>query len=109
MLQDVENLTLPSNTFDTAVCFGLFPHIEKKFKALTQLKRVLKNNGKLIIAHALSSSEIKRHHEGVSTAVSGDLLPEEKEMKKMLNQSGFFNVNILDKPGSYLCISKKQP
>jgi ubiquinone/menaquinone biosynthesis C-methylase UbiE len=106
-LQDVEKLTLPPDTFDAATCFGLFPHIENKEKALTQINRVLKNGGKLIIAHALSSAEIKAHHKNTSLAVSQDMLPEEEDMMRLLNHAGFFNVNIRDKPGRYLCTSKK--
>lgn len=106
-LQDVETLKLPPDTFDVAICFGLFPHIENKEKALTQINRVLKNGGKLIIAHALSSAEIKAHHKNTSPAVSRDMLPEEKDITRLLNNAGFFNVNIHDKTGCYLCTSKK--
>jgi ubiquinone/menaquinone biosynthesis C-methylase UbiE len=106
-LQDVETLKLPPDTFDVATCFGLFPHIENKEMALIQLNRVLKNGGKLIIAHALSSAEIKVHHKNTSLAVSRDMLPEEKDMMRLLNNAGYFNVSIHDKPGCYLCTSKK--
>ena len=61
-VQQVEKLDFQSQTFDAVTCFGLFPHIENKEEALRQISRVLKTNGKLIIAHALSSEEIKAHH-----------------------------------------------
>jgi ubiquinone/menaquinone biosynthesis C-methylase UbiE len=106
-LQDVEKLTLPPDSFDAVTCFGLFPHIENKRKALCQIRRVLKNGGRLIIAHALSSAEIKTHHKDASLAVAQDTLPEEKEVKMLLNHAGFSNAHINDVPGCYLCISKK--
>ena len=106
-VQQVETLDFPSQTFDAVVCFGLFPHIENKEKALQQINRVLKTNGKLIIAHALSSAEIKAHHNTASPVVAHDALPTSTVMKKLLTQAGFEKVHIIDKPGQYLNISIK--
>jgi hypothetical protein len=67
----------------------------------------LKTRGKLVIAHALSSAEIKARHKDASPAVIRDILPEEKEMKRLLNQAGFYDVYVKDEPGCYLCTSNK--
>jgi len=107
-VQQVENLQFPTESFDAVTCFGLFPHLENKEKALGQINRVLKAGGKLIIAHALSSQEIKSHHHNASPAVAHDELPEEAEMIALLKQAGFVNVAIADKLGSYLCTSNKR-
>jgi ubiquinone/menaquinone biosynthesis C-methylase UbiE len=106
LVQQVEKLNFPSGTFDTVTCFGLFPHLENKKEALNQINRVLKPGGKLIIAHALSSKEIKAHHHN-SSVVAHDMLPDELEMKRLLNQAGFTEIQITDKPGSYVCLSTK--
>jgi len=100
----VENLDFPSESFDAVTLFGLFPHLEKKKAALTQLNRVLKPGGKLIIAHALSSAEIKAHH-STASVVTHDTLPDRKEMKRFLKQMGFTGIQITDKPGCYFCLS----
>ncbi len=105
-LQDVKKLNFPSDTFDAVTCFRLFPHLENKEQALTNLYLVLKYGGKLIIAHNLSSAEIKGHH-NISLAVAHNVLPKEPEMKRFLNRVGFMNISIEDKPGHYLCISTK--
>lgn len=107
-VQQVETLDFPSQTFDAVTCFGLFPHIENKEKTLQQINRVLKTNGKLIIAHALSSMEIKAHHHNTSSAVTHDVLPTSTVMKKLLTQAGFEKVHIIDKPGQYLNLSIKR-
>jgi ubiquinone/menaquinone biosynthesis C-methylase UbiE len=107
-VQQVEKLDFPSQTFDAVTCFGLFPHINNKEKALRQINRVLKTNGKLIIAHALSSTEIKAHHHNASSAVAHDVLPTSTVMKKLLTQAGFGKIHIIDKPGQYLNISIKR-
>jgi len=105
--QDIEKVTLPPHSFDAVTCFGLFPHIENKEKVLRKINHVLKTRGILIIAHALSSAEIRAHHKDASLAVVRDILPEEKEIRRLLNNAGFCDVYIKDKPGCYLCISNK--
>ena len=105
-VQQVENLDFPPETFDAVTCFGLFPHLENKQKALSQMNRVLKPGGKLIIAHALSSNELRAHHRNAAV-VAHDALPDEAEMKQLLEQTGFTEVQITDKPGSYVCMSTK--
>jgi SAM-dependent methyltransferase len=107
MVQQVENLQFSPESFDAVTCFGLFPHLENKQKALGQINRVLKPGGKLVIAHALSSQEIKSHHRNAAPAVAHDMLPEEAEMRELLKQAGFVNVKITDKTGCYLCLSNK--
>ena len=105
-LQRVEELDLPAETFDVAVCFGLFPHLERKTQALMHLHRVLKRRGRLVIAHALSSTEINERHKRASP-VTRDVLPGETVMKRLLRRAGFSEVRITDVPGLYLCLATK--
>ena len=106
-LQDIEEDAFPTETFDAAICFGLFPHLENKEKALQNINQLLKAGGTLIIAHALSSEELKTHHNNASSAVVQDMLPEEAEMKQLLEQMGFAGIRIKDEHGCYLCIAYK--
>lgn len=103
-VQRVENLDFPSEFFDAVTCFGLFPHLEDKDAALAQLNRVLKPGGKLIIAHALSGTELKAHHRN-ALVVSHDALPDRTEMRRLLMQAGFTGIHITDEPGCYVCLS----
>lgn len=107
MLQDVEELDLPTECFDAVTYFGLFPHLENKEETLCHTSRVLKPRGKLIVFHALSSTELKTHHKTVSSAVIHDLLPKESEMRRLLEDAGFNEIDIKDEQGCYLCLSKK--
>jgi ubiquinone/menaquinone biosynthesis C-methylase UbiE len=106
-LCDVEAEDLPPASFDAVTCFGLFPHLKKKMKALHNLNRTLKPRGKLIIAHALSSQEVEAHHKRVFSPAMNDTLPDDAEMRQLLNRSGFTKIYIEDKPGCYLCLSRK--
>ena len=106
MVANAESLQFPDASFDAITCFGVFPHLENKKVALKQFHRVLKPKGRLIIAHALSSAEVRSHHQNWPT-VANDVLPTETEMKKLLQQAGFTGIQISDKQGSYLCTSTK--
>jgi ubiquinone/menaquinone biosynthesis C-methylase UbiE len=108
MVEEVENLSFPSQSFDAITCFGLFPHLENKKQALCEMNRVLRPRGRLIIAHALSSAEIASHHHNASSAVADDILPKEQSMRKLLKETGFSGIQITDNPGCYLCLSNKQ-
>ncbi|MBN1682136.1 class I SAM-dependent methyltransferase [Candidatus Bathyarchaeota archaeon] len=106
LIQDVEKMDFNHEAFDTITCFGLFPHLNNINEALRNFYYVLKPEGKLIIAHALSSEEIKEHHMR-SESVYGDDLPEVSEMINLLNKAGFKEVTVRDETGLYLCKSKK--
>jgi len=49
-LQDIEEDAFPTESFDAVICFGLFPHLENKEKALQNINHTLKPSGKLVIA-----------------------------------------------------------
>ena len=105
---DIEKEAIfPPETFDAVVCFGVFPHLENKENALQNINHLLKPAGTLIIAHALSSEELKTHHKNASSAVCHDMLPEMPKMKQLLEQTGFTEISIKDEPGLYLCVARK--
>ena len=68
---------------------------------------MLKPRGRLIIAHALSSAEIKVCHSAESFAVAHDVFPDEFAMKWLLQRADFVEISINDEPGYYLCLSTK--
>ncbi len=104
---NIEDAKLPQQSFDAAICFGVFPHFENKEKALQNINRILKSDGKLVIAHALSSEELKAHHKKVSEHVAHSSLPKKTEMRQLLKKIGFIGINIKDETGSYLCVAHK--
>lgn len=104
---DIEKDAFPAETYDAVVCFGVFPHLENKQKALQTINSLLKPNGKLVIAHALSSEELKTHHKKVSEHVAHSMLPKESELIQLLEKTEFLEIIIKDEPGCYLCIAHK--
>ena len=106
-LKNIEEDAFPTESFDAVVCFGIFPHLENKAKALQNINHTLKPCGKLVIVHALSSEEIKTHHKDASSTVMHDILPKKAEMTQLLEQTGFTQISIKDELGLYLCIAHK--
>jgi demethylmenaquinone methyltransferase/2-methoxy-6-polyprenyl-1,4-benzoquinol methylase len=104
---NIEDAAFPVESFDAVICFGVFPHLEHKEKALQNISKMLKPSGKLVIAHALSSEELKVHHKKVSEHVAHATLPENAEMIQLLEKAGFANIRIKDEPGCYLCVALK--
>ena len=106
-VKNIEEDASPPESFDVVVCFGVFPHLENKEKTLKNINCMLKPVGTLVIAHALSSEEIKAHHKNAPSVVCHDMLPEMAEMKPLLERTGFSGISIKDEPGCHLCISHK--
>jgi ubiquinone/menaquinone biosynthesis C-methylase UbiE len=104
---NIEETAFPAESFDAVICFGVFPHIDQKVKALHNINSMLKPSGKLVIAHALSSEELKAHHKKVSEHVAHAALPEKTEMRQLLERTGFVKISIKDEPGCYLCVARK--
>ncbi len=107
-LKNVEELDYPKNYFDAVACFGVFPHIENKEKALKGMNNVLKSKGKLLIAHALGSKELDQMHGKEAPLLAGDVLPPEEEVRKLLGKCGFKVEYVEDQPDRYLCLSTKR-
>jgi ubiquinone/menaquinone biosynthesis C-methylase UbiE len=105
-MASVESLPYKDQFFDQVICFGAFPHFADKGKALEEMGRVLKPRGTLLIAHALSSVALRSHHQNCGP-VSADFLPEESEMKSLLEKAGFQLKRLIDQPKCYLCEGEK--
>ncbi len=57
ILDDVENMALPSNSVDTIICSGMLHHVDLE-RAIPEISRVLKTNGKVLAIEALKYNPI---------------------------------------------------
>jgi ubiquinone/menaquinone biosynthesis C-methylase UbiE len=104
---DVLSLPFGTEIFDACVCYSSFPHFQDKPKALSEINRVLKEGGRLIICHTSNRDEINRVHHQIP-AVANDIIPAEGEFKAMLERSEFTNITINDDITSYLTTAQKK-
>lgn len=56
---DITQISFPDNTFDYIICNHVLEHVEDEKKAILELKRVIKENGKIIITVPICISNEK--------------------------------------------------
>ena len=78
--------------FDRVVVYNGFPHFPKPKRLIKRLASLLKEGGRLTIAHGSSREAIDNHHNGVASKVSNGLMTADK-LKKLFDP--FFDVEIV--------------
>lgn len=99
---EAEHLPLIDNFFDCVICFRSFPHFSKKEKALAEIHRVLKKDGRLYIAHTASREEVNSFHTNLGHVVSGDQIPDDSQMRRMFENAGFHEIRVVDQENLYI-------
>ena len=88
---DVESVKLPEK-FDRIVVYNAFPHFPKPKRLVKILSGLLKENGRLTIAHGMSREAIDGHHKGAASKVSNGLMSAES-LKKLFDPH--FTVEVM--------------
>lgn len=104
---DVLAIPLADNSLDMAICNSVFPHFGDKVRALREIARVLKHNGRLVICHTMSRDMLNRLHQSVGGVVANDLLPDESQLRALMKQTGLKITRFEDNPERYLVIAEK--
>lgn len=73
---DVETVDL-GRKFDCIVVYNAFPHFPEPERLIGTLSGLLKEGGKLTVAHGMSRAAIDHHHEGTASKVSVGLMHED--------------------------------
>jgi ubiquinone/menaquinone biosynthesis C-methylase UbiE len=104
---DVLAIPLADDSMDLALCNSVFPHFNDKVKALKEIARVLRNNGRLVICHTMSREMLNRLHQSIGGIVASDLLPDESQLIGLIKQAGLRVIHFQDDPDRYLVIAEK--
>ena len=104
---DVLAIPVADNSVDLAICNSAFPHFNDKDKALKEIARALKDNGRLVICHTMSREMLNRLHQSIGGAVANDLLPPEFELRELTKQAGLKITHFEDSPERYLVVAEK--
>jgi ubiquinone/menaquinone biosynthesis C-methylase UbiE len=104
---DVLAIPLADNSVDMAICNSVFPHFSDKVRALREIARVLKNNGRLVICHTMSRDMLNRLHQSVGGVVANDLLPDESQLRGLIKQARLKITRFEDNAERYLVIAEK--
>lgn len=103
---DIVETGQPDESFDAAVCYSVFPHFTSPDKALKEIYRVLKPEGRLYICHTSSRRFINEIHREIPE-ICGHLFPENEDMRRLLLEAGFTSVSIDDGDEDYLAKARK--
>ncbi len=88
---DVETVTF-DRKFDRIVVYNAFPHFPKPKRLIKILAGLLKEDGRLTIAHGASRAAIDNHHSGSASKVSNGLMAADS-LKKLFDPH--FDVEIV--------------
>jgi ubiquinone/menaquinone biosynthesis C-methylase UbiE len=104
---DVVDIPLPDNSVDLAMCNSAFPHFGDKTRALKEIARVLRYNGRLVICHTMSRAMVNQLHQSIGGTVANHLLPDESQLKDLIKKAGLTAIHFEDSPERYLVIAEK--
>ena len=105
---DIASIPMPQEVFDLVICYNVFPHFGDKLKALKEIARVIKLNGRLSIFHNMSREAVNNLHQTIGGAVGNDLLPEKFELYQLLTEAGFDSIKLEDNSERYLVVAHKK-
>lgn len=88
---DVEEASF-DRAFDRIVVYNAFPHFPNPQRLIRQLASLLKEGGRLTIAHGASREAIDGHHAGPASAVSNGLMQADR-LKKLFDP--YFEVEVM--------------
>jgi len=106
---DVLDIPLPDKSVDLAICNSAFPHFDDKGKALEEIARVLKINGRLVICHTMSRAMVNQLHQSIGGAVANHLLPDEFQLRDLIKRASLKVTHFEDDPERYLVIAAQSP
>lgn len=87
--------------FDVALCFHSFPHFRDRQRALTNMARSLRPDGRLIIIHLAGRDKINAMHMGFGGAVGHDQLPTAQAWPELLRSVDLNLVQLIDRDDLY--------
>ncbi|WP_321492083.1 class I SAM-dependent methyltransferase [uncultured Desulfobacter sp.] len=103
---DAAQMKFETQSLDAVICFAAFPHFSDPEQVLNRMSKSLRPQGRLVIGHLMSSSQLAAHHHS-HTPVSRDRLPEKETMFEWITGSGLDIDVFKDEPGLYLLAAVK--
>jgi SAM-dependent methyltransferase len=106
ILADVRDLALPDGSLDVVFINACYPNIVDKATAFSNIGRMMRSGGRLVISHPLGKAFIDRIREG--TPFPLDDFPERDEAAVLLRPFGFAVKRLVDEPEFYLLVAEKE-
>jgi ubiquinone/menaquinone biosynthesis C-methylase UbiE len=105
VLADVRDLSLPDNSIDVVFINACYGNIIDKRGAFSNLSRMMKLQGRLVISHPLGKSFTRSMRERASFPL--DPFPEKAEAETLFRPFGFVIETFIDEPKLYILVALK--
>jgi len=102
---DVRDLGLKDGSIDAIFLNGCYPNIVDKKGAFTNICRMMKPQGRMVISHPLGKAFIASIKGSVPFPL--DEFPEELETRALFRPFGFEMETFIDEPGLYILVCTK--
>jgi ubiquinone/menaquinone biosynthesis C-methylase UbiE len=106
ILADVRDLSLPEGHIDVVFINACYPNIVDKSGAFTNMSRMMKPDGRIVISHPLGKAFVQTLSEKAPFPL-GDF-PEESEAGALLKPFGFEIKGFIDEPQLYILVVSKK-
>lgn len=103
IMADVRDLELPKESVDAVFINACYPNIVDKASAFSNINRMLKAEGRMVISHPLGKAFIITLKE--TTPFPLDEFPDEQEASSLLKPFGFEIETCIDEPELYILVA----
>lgn len=104
---DGHYLPLKPESFNSVVCFQVFPHFYNKQTVMKEIFRILKPAGYLVILHLMGHRELNEMHRQAGHAVKKDRIISAEKMAEHLEAHSFLLNKTLERNDLYLVTAQK--
>jgi ubiquinone/menaquinone biosynthesis C-methylase UbiE len=105
IMADVRDLKLPKGSIDAAFINACYPNIVDKAVAFSNISRMMKAKGRIVISHPLGKAFILSLKNGAPFPL--DEFPEKPEAGALLKPFGFEIETFIDEPMLYILVATK--
>ena len=105
IMADVRDLKLPKNSIDAVFINACYPNIADKAVAFSNISRMMKIKGRIVISHPLGKAFILSLK--IDAPFPLDEFPEEPEAGALLKPFGFEIETFIDEPMLYILVATK--
>jgi ubiquinone/menaquinone biosynthesis C-methylase UbiE len=102
------HVPLASATCDVVFLVSTFPHLRPRPRALQEIQRVLKPDGKLYLAHFDGRETINQRHRAIGGSVVNDHIPAPKKMATVFKRCGFSSLSLDSRPDRFFLLATKK-
>jgi len=105
IMADVRDLKLPKGSIDATFINACYPNIVDKIGAFSNVSRMMKAKGRLVISHPLGKAFISSLKGSMPFTL--DDFPEKPEASALFKPFGFEIETVIDEPELYILVASK--